>query len=99
VIPHAPPDIRASVTIALTDDQVVAGDTVTITVQTDPGTHFVWNPHDLSFDEEPTVTYTGEIRVSVDGVQAGDGSVTFPRPGRHIVVAAAVTTGGTLISS
>jgi hypothetical protein len=99
-IPQAPPDIRASVTIALADDPVVAGDTVTITVQTDPGTHFVWNPHDLSWDEEPKVTYTGEIRVSVDGVQVGDGgSVTFSRPGRHFVRAAAVTTGGTLVSS
>jgi hypothetical protein len=99
-IPQAPPDIRASVTIALADGPVVAGDTVTITVQTDPGTHFVWNPHDLSWDEEPRVTYTGEIRVSVDGVPVGDGgSVTFSRPGRHFVRAAAVTTGGTLVSS
>ena len=70
-IPQAPPDIPASVTIALADGQVVAGVPVTITVQTDPGTHFVRNTHDQSFDEEPAVTYTGEIRVSGDGVPGG----------------------------
>ena len=99
-IPQAPPDEPASVTIALTADRVVAGTPVAITVGTDRGTHWVWIPQDLSFDSRPIVTYTGEVRISVNGVQvAGGGSVTFPRPGVHSVVAAAVTTGGTVISS
>ena len=70
-IPPAPPDILPWVTVGLAAVGVVAGDTVTITVQTDPGTHFVWNTHDQSFGGEPAVTYTGEIRVSLNGVQVG----------------------------
>ena len=104
-IPKAPPDIAPSVTIAPVTGRVVAGVPVTVTVVAEPGTHWVWVSADGEWDPEPKVTYT-QTRISIDGFPVltdpgsggGTESVTFPG-GTHTLVASAVTTTGTVISS
>ena len=61
-------------TVVLSAGKVVAGVPVTITVKTDPGTQWVWVKADDSYDAQPKVTYTGEIRVRVNGAQVAGGS-------------------------
>ncbi|MEV0220414.1 neuraminidase-like domain-containing protein [Streptomyces sp. NPDC050704] len=104
-IPKAPPEVQPSVSIAAVTARVVAGVATTVTVHADEGTHWVWLPGDLSWNSEPKVTYT-ETRISIDGVHVltghrggGTQSVTFPKAGTHTLVASAVTTTGTVISS
>ncbi|WP_030322685.1 neuraminidase-like domain-containing protein [Streptomyces sp. NRRL B-3229] len=105
-IPKAPPEVFPSVTIAPVTARVVAGVATAVTVNAGRGTHWVWISADLSWNDEPMVTYT-ETRISIDGVQVladhrgggGTEAVTFPAPGTHTLVASAVTTDGRVISS
>ncbi|MER5430166.1 neuraminidase-like domain-containing protein [Streptomyces sp. NPDC002588] len=105
-IPKAPPEVEPSVSIASVTARVVAGVATSVTVNANEGTHWVWLSGDLSWNPEPKVTYT-ETRISIDGVEVltdhrgggGTESVTFPKAGTHTLVASAVTTTGTLISS
>ncbi|WP_158711559.1 Tc toxin subunit A-related protein [Streptomyces xylophagus] len=105
-IPQAPPEVFPSVSIAPVTARSVAGVATAVTVNANRGTHWVWLSGDLSWNDEPMVTFQ-ETRISIDGVQVlsdhrgggGTESVTFQTPGTHTLVASAVTTGGAVYSS
>ncbi|MGI5461010.1 hypothetical protein ACQEWB_49225 [Streptomyces sp. CA-249302] len=105
-IPKAPPEVFPSVTIAPITARVVAGVATAVTVNANRGTHWVWLSGDLSWNDEPMVTFQ-ETRISIDGVQVlsdhrgggGTEAVTFQTPGTHTLVASAVTTDGAVYSS
>ncbi|MFI9381427.1 hypothetical protein [Kutzneria sp. NPDC052558] len=96
--PNRPP----SVSVSAPTGRVLAGFPVSMSraVSTDPGVVWRYIPGDDSWNDEPAVTYTGEIFFTRDGVEVFTGStVTFPTPGDHTLTASARTTSGEAIQS
>jgi hypothetical protein len=103
----APPDQPPTVTVVPPTGRVVAGTAASFNVNAFQGVHFFWIPADLSYGEEPIVSYT-ETHVLVDNVDVirdhrpgggGIEAVTFSTPGNHTVSAFCLTADGQTITS
>ncbi|MFC0541848.1 Tc toxin subunit A-related protein [Kutzneria chonburiensis] len=100
--PQPGPNQPASVSVTAPAGRVLAGFPVSMsrTVSTDPGVVWHYIPGDDSWEDEPAVTFTGEIFFTRDNVEVfRGGTVTFPTPGDHTLTASAPTTSGEVIVS
>ena len=100
-----PPDVPPTVGIRPITATVVAGQPVSVTVTADQGTHWFIDPEGDP-DSKPIVTYTGttvvlDATVVASGQDAGGTfTVTFPRPGDHLLQASCTTNAaGTVVTS
>ena len=100
--PQPAPNRPAHVSLSAPAGRVLAGfpTSMASTVFTDRGVVWHYIAGDDSWEDEPAVTYTGEIFFTRDNVEVFSGNmVTFPTPGDHSLTASANTVSDGLIKS
>ena len=110
-VPPKPPDVPPVVKLDPPPSTVFAGVAVRLTGTANQGIHYVWNPADQTWDDEPAVVYSG-MQVAVTGGQVAQAwaldpgwdrwaaDVTFPQPGAQSATAAgSVSSGLTVVSA